>query len=58
MAKRNEYHTNKDPGDPVHHIYKKCPAGEQIIRDGNAIPGTGGFRLCELCAKKDRTGKF
>lgn len=53
------YHTEKDPLDPVYHIYDDCPDGARVIKDGNAN-GTGGagFRLCELCAEKQRTGHF
>jgi hypothetical protein len=52
------YHTDKDPEDPVHHIYDDCPAGEHLIRDGNRIGGDGGFRLCKLCKSKQDTGHF
>lgn len=52
------YHTDTDPEDPVHHVYDDCPAGERVIRDGNAISGTGGYRLCEFCERKQTTGRF
>jgi hypothetical protein len=54
------YHTDKDPEDPVYHIYSDCPAGKRVIEDGNDIQGTGGpeYRLCMFCANKQKTGKF
>jgi len=52
------FHTDSDPEDPVHHIYDDCPAGERVIADGNKVAGTGGFRLCDFCANKQKTGKF
>jgi hypothetical protein len=53
------YHTNKDPSDPVYHIYNDCPAGEHLTRDGNRIEGSGGITdMCRLCKKKKKTGKF
>jgi hypothetical protein len=54
----NAYHTDTDAEDPVYHIYNDCPAGERVIKDGNAIVGTGGFRLCDFCSNKSQTGKF
>ena len=58
MGLVSAYHTNTDPEDPVHHIYDDCPAGERVIKDGNAIPGTGGYRMCDFCTNKLNTGKF
>lgn len=60
MALVPAYHTDKDPKDPKYHIYDDCPAGERVIRDGNAIQGTGGygFKLCDFCDNKKKTGKF
>jgi hypothetical protein len=58
MTLVNAYHTDTDPEDPVHHISDDCPAGERVIEDGNAIEGTGGYRLCDFCSNKQKTGKF
>jgi H+-transporting ATPase len=58
MALVSAYHTDTDPEDPVYHIYDDCPAGERVIKDGNDKPGTGGYRLCDFCARKQSTGKF
>ncbi len=58
MGLVSAYHTNTDPEDPVHHVYDDCPAGERVIKDGNAVAGTGGFRMCDFCTNKLSTGKF
>jgi len=52
------YHTLTDPQDPVHHIYDECPAGERVIKDGNAKPGENGWPLCKFCKTKEATGHF
>ena len=48
--KVDPYHTLTDPEDPVHHIYSDCPRGKEVIDNGNAQPGTNGYRLCDVCA--------
>jgi len=58
MTKVAAFHTDTDSEDPVHHVYDDCPAGERIIRDGNAKQGDGGFRLCDFCDTKNHTGHF
>jgi hypothetical protein len=58
MTRVAAYHTDTDPEDPVHHVYDDCPAGERVIKDGNAVQGTGGFRLCDFCNTKNLTGHF
>jgi len=61
MAKVQPYYTDTDPQDPVYHIYDDCPAGERVIKDGNAQAGkgpNGDYRLCDFCASKQTTGKF
>jgi hypothetical protein len=58
MGSVSAYHTDTDPEDPVHHVYDDCPAGERVIKDGNAVAGSGGFRMCDFCTNKLNTGKF
>jgi hypothetical protein len=58
MAKIPEYHTNTDPEDPVYHVYDDCPAGKQVIADGNNVEGTGSFVLCTLCKTKNGPRRF
>jgi hypothetical protein len=58
MALVDPYHTDTDPEDPVYHIYDNCPAGERVIADGNAKPGTNGWDLCKFCKSNRDTGKF
>ena len=61
MTQVDPYYTDTDSEDPVYHIYDDCPAGERVIKDGNAEQGQGPlgeFRLCDFCARKQTTGKF
>jgi len=58
MARVPAYHTTTDPEDPVHHVYDDCPAGEQVISNGNNVAGSAGYRLCDFCDSKSKTGKF
>jgi hypothetical protein len=51
------YHTDTDPEDPVHHN-DDCPAGKRVIADGNAIQGSGNYRMCDFCTNKLLNGKF
>jgi H+-transporting ATPase len=50
-AKRAAFHTAADPGDGVYHDSGDCPYGQEIRRDRNDEPGTGGGRRCEWCAR-------
>ena len=45
------FHAGTDPGDPVYHDSSDCPCGQEIRRDGNDEPGTGGRRRCDWCAR-------
>ena len=58
MALVSAFHTDTDSEDSVHHMYDDCSAGERVISDGNKVAGTGGFRLCDFCTRKQATGKF
>jgi hypothetical protein len=57
MSKVAPFHTSSDEEDPKYHTYNDCPAGERVIKDGNAVPGVNGT-LCDFCKTKDRTGHF
>jgi hypothetical protein len=47
----------KNPPDKrVYHNNSTCIAGRQIPRDERS-PGTGGYRLCEECEKKNKHGR-
>jgi hypothetical protein len=51
-----EFHSvnaTKDIGDHVYHNNSTCIAGRQIPRDERR-PGTGGYRLCEECERKNK----
>jgi H+-transporting ATPase len=50
-AKLVPFHTDTDPGDLVFHDRSDCPYGQEIRRDGNDRPGTGGRRRCDWCAR-------
>ena len=50
-AKLAPFHTDTDPGDLVFHDSSDCPYGQEIRRDGNDRPGTGGRRRCDWCAR-------
>jgi H+-transporting ATPase len=50
-AKPASFHTGTDPGDQVYHDSGDCPYGQEIRRDGNDEPGTGGGRRCDWCAR-------
>ena len=50
-AKVAPFHTDTDPDDPVYHDSSDCPYGQEIKRDGNDEPGTGGRRRCDWCAR-------
>jgi len=50
-AKLAPFHTDTDPGDLVFHDSGDCPYGQEIRRDGNDEPGTGGRRRCDWCAR-------
>jgi H+-transporting ATPase len=50
-AKPAPFHTSADPGDRVYHDSGDCPYGQEIRRDGNDEPGTGGGRQCDWCAR-------
>ncbi len=45
------FYTAADSGDPVYHDSGDCPYGQEIRRDGNDTPGTGGRRRCHWCAR-------
>jgi len=50
--------TNSDPEDPVYHVYDDCPAGKQVLADGNNVEGTDGFDLFTPCKTKPAAGHF
>jgi H+-transporting ATPase len=50
-AKPASFHTSNDAGDQVYHDSGDCPYGQEIRRDGNDEPGTGGGRRCDWCAR-------
>ena len=45
------YHSAKNPG--VYHMYNDCPNGNNIERE-NRTSGTGGGKLCTLCAARQK----
>jgi H+-transporting ATPase len=45
------FHTDTDPEDPVYHDNRDCPYGQEIKRNGNDKPGTGGRRRCDWCSQ-------
>ena len=53
-AKVAPFHTDTDPEDPVYHDNSDCPYGQEIKRNGNDKPGTGGRRRCDWCTEHDR----
>ena len=46
----------KHPAHQVHHNNNSCPPGRDIPGHERK-PGTGGYRLCDGCAERNRLGK-
>ena len=46
----------KQPANRVHHNNSACPPGRDIPQNERK-PGTGGYRLCDDCARLNREGK-
>ena len=46
----------KPPTERVHHNNGACPPGRDIP-ENERRKGTGGYRLCDDCAKLNRAGK-
>lgn len=46
----------KPAANRVHHNNSACAAGRDIPSNERR-PGTGGYRLCDDCAKANREGK-
>jgi hypothetical protein len=55
MAKVSPFYSvnegNKPAGQQVHHNDDTCPPGRDIPQNERRV-GTGGYRLCEDCAKR------
>jgi hypothetical protein len=47
---------NKPAGNRVHHNNSACPPGRDIPANERKA-GTGGYRLCDDCARFNREGK-
>lgn len=60
MPKVAEFHSinevKKPEKDRVHHNNSTCPPGRDIPQHERK-PGSGGYRLCDDCARFDREGK-
>ena len=50
-ANMDPFHTDTDPEDPVYHDNSDCPYGQEIKRNGNDKPGSGGRRRCDWCTE-------
>jgi hypothetical protein len=46
----------KHPAHRVHHNNGTCPPGRDIPAHERRL-GTGGYRLCDDCAERNRQGK-
>jgi hypothetical protein len=47
---------NKPPQNQVHHNNSACRPGQDIPRNERK-PGTGGYRLCKVCAQLNSDGR-
>jgi hypothetical protein len=50
MAKVPSFHSKKPSDRPVYHDNDECTEGNNIETE-NRVPGTGGRRQCEHCAR-------
>lgn len=60
MTKVSAFHSvnekNKDPTKRVHHDNNLCAPGRDIP-SWERQAGSNGYRLCDVCAEYDRTGR-
>ena len=55
MAKCPSFHSRREGEKPlekrVYHNNDSCPPGRDIKANNDSLPGTGGYRLCDHCAR-------
>jgi len=53
---REPFHTRSPESDPVFHWQADCPAGREVIDDGNVVDGVRDMqrRPCEVCLRIER----
>jgi hypothetical protein len=57
MPYTDPFHTSSYEADPVYHNNSACEEGQRVKRDGNALDGDDGRRLCDDCTDLNRKGK-
>lgn len=61
MSKVADFYSKLEKDKPadrrVYHNNGACPPGRDVKANGDDLPGTGGYRLCNDCSELNRQGR-